>query len=71
MPVVSVQDSRRIIIEESATDLGRNEGEGGKSLGIPALNMTDMTKRNLELWTNMQQEFLKGVQPPKPDDKDD
>ena len=39
--------------------------------GDPVSAMTDMTKRNLELWTNMQQEFLKGVQPPKSDDKDD
>jgi polyhydroxyalkanoate synthesis repressor PhaR len=39
--------------------------------GDPVAMMTDMTKRNLELWSNMQQEFLKGVQPPKPDDKDD
>jgi polyhydroxyalkanoate synthesis repressor PhaR len=39
--------------------------------GDPVSAMTDMTKRNLELWTNMQQEFLKGVQPPTSDDKDD
>ena len=39
--------------------------------GDPVSAMTDMTKHNLELWTNMQQELLKGVQPPKSDDKDD
>ena len=39
--------------------------------GDPVSVMTDMTKRNLEMWTNMQQEFFKGVQPPNNDDKDD
>lgn len=40
--------------------------------GDPVSAMTDMTKRNLEMWTNMQQEFFKGgIQPPKNDDKDD
>lgn len=39
--------------------------------GDPVSMMTDMTKRNFEIWSNMQQELLKGVQPPKPDDKDD
>jgi len=39
--------------------------------GDPVSAMTDMTKRNFEMWTNMQQEFLKGVQPPKTDNKDD
>ena len=39
--------------------------------GDPVSMMTDITKRNFEMWSNMQQELLKGVQPPKPDDKDD
>jgi len=39
--------------------------------GDPVAMMADMTKRNLEMWSNMQHELLKGVQPPKPDDKDD
>ncbi len=38
--------------------------------GDPVTMMTDMTKRNLELWASMQQEFLKGILPPK-SDKDD
>ncbi len=39
--------------------------------GDPVSMMTDITKRNFEMWSNMQQELLKGVQPPKSDDKDD
>jgi polyhydroxyalkanoate synthesis repressor PhaR len=39
--------------------------------GDPVSAMTDMTKRNFEMWTNMQQEFLKGAQTPKTNDKDD
>jgi polyhydroxyalkanoate synthesis repressor PhaR len=34
--------------------------------GDPVALVTDMTKRNLELWTNMQQELLHKVQFPEP-----
>ncbi len=40
-------------------------------VGDPVAMMTEMTKRNLELWSNMQQEFLKGVPAPKSEDRDD
>lgn len=39
--------------------------------GDPVSLMNDMTKRNLDLWRSMQADFLKGMQLPKPDDRDD
>lgn len=39
--------------------------------GDPVSLMNDMTKRNLDLWRTMQADFLKGMQLPKPDDRDD
>ncbi|MDX1593697.1 MAG: polyhydroxyalkanoate synthesis repressor PhaR [Gammaproteobacteria bacterium] len=39
--------------------------------GDPVAAMTDMTKHNLELWTTLQHELLKGVQPPAPDGNDE
>jgi len=39
--------------------------------GDPVSLMNDMTKRNLDLWRSMQADFLKGMQLPKPDDRDE
>jgi polyhydroxyalkanoate synthesis repressor PhaR len=39
--------------------------------GDPVSLMNDMTKRNLDLWRSMQADFLKGMQLPKPNERDD
>ena len=39
--------------------------------GDPVSLMNDMTKRNLDIWRSMQADFLKGMQLPKPDDRDE